>query len=95
MPRTSKSRTCLVVTISLLAAACGRSDLNTTAPSYAVDRRYVTGEAAAAIDKNGKVMLRNLAAADGSEITEGRAVQLAIAYLHDFGELGASTVRIR
>jgi hypothetical protein len=85
MALTGRSRTAWTLCL-LLAAACSR-ERSATAPATTVDRRFVTGEAAAALKENGQIAVRSDIAVDGSEIDEQRAVQLASAYLHDYGAL--------
>jgi hypothetical protein len=77
---------CLASCCMWMVFACSGKELSTTAPSSTVDRRYVTGEAAAALDASGRFILRSAAVADGSEISEARAIQLVSAYVRDFGE---------
>lgn len=81
-----RTRCCWFILVAILTACTG--DESPLSPDSTVDSKYVTGEALAALDGDGRIRLPDLHAADGSEIDKARAVDLARAFVHDYGELG-------
>jgi hypothetical protein len=71
------------IILAAVLAACA-SDQIVNAPDSKLDPKYVTGEALAALQRNGEIRIPDLHATDGTEIDETRAFELSRAYMHDY-----------